>query len=217
MFVEQSPRWLQRLERRLRWIAVPNIASFLVGLQVVGFVLVFSDPRWWSRLALDPAAALQGEIWRVITFLALPLSLSPIWMIFVLWFLYFIVETLESAWGSFPTTFYVLVSVLLTIGFSFAFMVPITSVAGLQSTLFLAAAALAPETEILLFLFLPVKIVWLAWLTGAVILWRFLAGTWLERLYLLALYANYLLFFGPYYVWRLKQLHRRWQFRRNFK
>lgn len=138
-------------------------------------------------------------------------------MLFVLWFLYFIVETLESAWGSFPTTFYVLVSVLLTIGFSFAFMVPITSVAGLQSTLFLAAAALAPETEILLFLFLPVKIVWLAWLTGAVILWRFVAGTWLDRLYLIALYANYLLFFGPYHAWRLKQLYRRWQFRRNFR
>lgn len=217
MLVEQSPKWLRALERRLHWIAVPNIASFLVGLQIIGFVLVISDPRWWFRLALDPAAALRGEVWRLITFLALPLSLSPIWMIFVLWFLYFIVETVENTWGSFRTTFYVLVSVLLTIGYSFAFMVPITSVAGLQSTLFLAAAALVPEAQILLFLFLPVKIVWLAWLTAAVVLWRFIGGTWLERLYLLAIYANYLVFFGPYYYWRLKQLHRRWQFKRYFR
>lgn len=217
MLLDRSPQWLQRLERRLGWIAISNLATFLVGLQIIGFVLVFSDPRWWSRLVLDPHAVLLGEIWRIVTFLAVPLSLSPVWMLFVLWFLYFIVETVENAWGSFRTTFYVLIAILLTVGFSFAFMVPITSVAGLQSTLFLAAAALVPDAQILLFLFLPVKIAWLAWLTATVILWRFFAGTWLERLYLLAIYANYLLFVGPYYYWRLKQLHRRWQFKRHFR
>lgn len=205
------------MERRLRWIAVSNLATFLVGLQIIGFLLILSDLRWWSMLALDPFAVLQGEIWRLITFLALPLSPGPMQMLFVLWFLYFIVENLESAWGSFRTTFYVLASIFLTICFSFAFMVPITSVGGLQSTLFLAAAALAPESQILLFMFLPVKIVWLAWITAAFILWRFLTGAWLERLYLLAIYANFLLFFGPYYYQRLKQLHRRRQFKQYFR
>lgn len=217
MLYGQTPKWLDQAERHLGWLAVSNIASFLVGLQVIGFVLVLSDPIWWSRLVLDPAAALEGEIWRLITFLALPLSLSPIWMVFVLWFLYFIVQTVEGAWGSFKTTFYVLVCLVLTICFSFALMAPITSVAGLQSTLFLAAAALAPEAEVLLFLFLPVKIAWLAYLTAAFVLWRFITGTTVDRLYLLAIYANFLLFFGPYYYWRLKQIRRRWAFRRHFR
>lgn len=205
------------MERTLSWIAVPNIAGFLVGLQMIGFFMVLSDPRWHVRLALVPQLVLQGELWRLITFLALPLSLSPIWMVFVLWFLYFIVDGLESVWGSFQTTFYILISILLTIGFSLFFMIPIASVRDLESTLFLAAAAINPEFQVLLFMVVPVKVVWLAWLTAGFVLWRFITGSWLERLYLLAIYANYLLFFTPYHYWQLKQWHRRWKFRRQFK
>jgi len=213
----ETPKWLQVLERRFQWLAVPNIATFIVGLQFIGFVLVFSDSEWRWRLALIPESVLQGEIWRLITFLALPISLSPFWLLFVLWFLYFIVDGIENAWGAFRTTFYILISVLLTICFSLVFMVPITYVGDLESTLFLAAAALNPEYQILLLLVLPVKIAWLAWLTGAFVLWRFFTGSWLDRLYLLAIYSNYLLFFGPYHYWQVKQRYRRWQFKRQMR
>ncbi len=213
----EAPKWLRMLERCLPWLAVPNIANYIVGLQFIGFVLVFSDFSWMGKLALIPELVFQGEIWRLITFLALPVSLSPLWIFFVLWFLYFIVDGIEGAWGAFRTTFYILVSVFLTICFSLIFMVPITYVGDLESTLFLAAAALNPEYEILLFFVLPVKIAWLGWLTAAFILWRFVTGSWLERLYLLAIYSNYLLFFAPYHYWQLKQRYRRWNFRRQFK
>ncbi len=212
-----TPKWLQKLERRFQWLAVPNIATFVVGLQFIGFVLIFSDSRWEWRLALIPEFVLQGEIWRLITFLALPISLSPFWVFFVLWFLYFIVDGIENAWGAFRTTFYILVSVLLTICFSLVFMVPITYVGDLESALFLAAAALNPEHQILLFFVVPVKIAWLGWLTGAFVLWRFFTGSWLDQLYLLAIYFNYLLFFGPYHYWQVKQRYRRWQFKRQFR
>ncbi len=212
-----TPNWLQELERRLSWLAVTNIATFIVGLQFVGFLLVYSDPAWLFRLALVPQLVLQGEAWRLITFLALPISSSPIWLIFVLWFLYFIIDGIESAWGSFRTTFYILISVLLTICFSLIFMVPITSVRDLESTLFLAAAAIAPDFEILLFFVLPVKIVWLAWLTALFVLWRFITGSWLDQLYLLAIYSNYLLFFGPYHLRQLQQRYRRWNFKRQLR
>jgi hypothetical protein len=217
MLYGDAPKWLEWLERRFAWLAVPNIASFLVGLQIIGVVLVLSDPRWHWRLALVPELVLQGEVWRLITFLALPLSLNPFWLLFVLWFLYFIVNAIENLWGSFKTTLYVLISILLTIGFSLAFGVPITYIGDLEATLFLAAAALNPQFEILLFLVVPVKIGWLGWLTALFVFWRFTTGFWLDRLYLLAIYANYLIFFGPYHYRQLKQLYRRWHFRRQFK
>jgi len=217
MVHERGPAWLGKLERHLRWLAVPNIAGLLVGLQFVGFVLVHSDPDWWWRLALVPELVLEGELWRLVSFLALPISSSPLWILFFLWFLYFIVEGIENALGSFRTTFYILISVFLTICFSLLFGVPITYAGDLESTLFLAAAALSPETEVLLFFVVPVKFIWLAWLTGAFILWRLVTGSWLERLYLVAIYLNYLLFFGPYHYWQLKQRYRRWAFRRQMR
>ena len=207
------PKWLEKVERHARWLAIPNLALLLVGLQVAGFFLVLTDPKWRGLLVLDPHMVLQGELWRLISFLAVPYSENALWMFIALNFLYFIVNGVESEWGEFRTTFYVTVCVVLTVVFSLAFGWPMASPARLQSTLFFAAATIAPECEILLFFVLPVKLKWLAWVSLIFIGLAIVSGSWLDRLYLLVIYANYLLFFGPYYLWQFKQ----WQRRRGFK
>jgi len=213
----QTPNWLRRLERRFQWIAIPNIAVIFVTLQALGTLMVMSDPIWATRLALIPAAVRAGEFWRLVTFLALPLSLSLIWVIFALWFLYFILNMIENEWGAFKTTLYTLVSILVTIAFSFAFDYPVMSIQHFQSSLFLAAAALFPETEVSLFLIIPVKIKWLAWLTGALILLEFARGDWMDRLFLISIYSNFLIFFGPAILGRLRQHWRRKRFQRSLR
>jgi membrane associated rhomboid family serine protease len=214
MLTSQSPKWIDYLERRLSWLAIPNSAALLVTLQIFGFLFVTIDPAWIDRLALIPESVMSGEYWRVITFLALPLSLSPLWVIFTLWFLYFVVNSIESEWGAFKTTLYILMSIVLMVAFSFTFNYPITQIANFESTLFLAAAALFPEMEVQLFLFLPVKMKWLAVLTLAFIAFHFVTSDWIDRLYLLSIYLNYVLFFGPAQIYRIKQIYRRWHFRR---
>jgi hypothetical protein len=213
MLYGQTPKWIDRLERAVPGLGIPNLALFLIGAQAAGFVFTLLEPRAWSLLALDPSLVLKGELWRLITFLAVPLSANWLWMFFVLYFLYFIVNGLEEEWGEFRTTLYVLVAILLTIAFAFVFQVRIVSVAHLQSTLFLAAATIAPEYQILLFLVVPVKMKWLAWLTVAYIVWALIVGNWLSRLYLVTMYANYLLFFGPYFGGRLRAFYRRQKFK----
>lgn len=213
-----TPRWLRRLERKLQWMAIPHIAILFVTLQALGFLMVMSDPIWTARLALIPEAVTQGhEYWRLVTFLALPLSMSPIWVIFTLWFLYFIINMIESEWGAFKTTLYVLISIGVTIAFSFAFDYPVLDVSKFESTLFLAAAALFPEMTVNLFLAIPVKIKWLAWLTMAMIGWDFLRADWMDRLFTLAIFSNYLVFFGPSLVNSVRLAWRRRQFQRNFR
>lgn len=207
----KTPRWLSFLERRLQWLAVPHIAILFVTLQALGWFMVLSNPRWRFELALIPEAVLQGQVYRLITFLALPIS-SGIWMLFVLWFIYFILNTIESVWGAFKTTFYVLTSLLVMIAYSFAFSYPILAVDHFESTLFLAAAALFPDTEILLFFF-PVKMKWLAILTGAFILLELVRGGWEDRFFLVAVYSNYLIFFGPALIDRIRNRTRRARFK----
>jgi len=209
----QTPKWIDRLERLMPGLGIPNLALFLCGAQAIGFFFVLSQGgRAFNLLVLYPDLVLRGELWRLVTFLAVPLSLSPIWMVFVLWFLYFIINGIEQEWGEFRTTLYLLVAVALAITFSLLFNMPIFNAAELQSTLFLAAATIAPEYQILLFLVLPVKMKWLAWLSVAFIVWKLIFGSWLERLYLLTMYANYLLFFGPYFAARFKAIQRRKKF-----
>ena len=187
-YLSSDPKWLQKLERHMPWLAIPHIAILLITLQGFGFFLVNSDPAWVQRLALLPDYVVQGhEWWRVVTFLALPLSLSPIWMIFACWFLYSILNWIETEWGTFKTTLYVGVSILLTIVFSLVFSYPVWSVQEFNSTLFLAAAALFPEQEIRLYMILPVKMKYLGWLSLAFFAYHLIGGTWLDRLFLITI------------------------------
>jgi hypothetical protein len=210
-------RFQIQLEKKLGWLAVPHIAILFVTLQGLGYLMVASDPIWIARLALLPEAVLAGEYWRLITFLALPLSNSPIWVIFALWFLYFVINTIENEWGAFKTTSYVLVSILVTIAYSFGVGYPVLEVKDFESSMFLAAAALFPEMEVSLFFAIPVKIKWLAWLSMAGIAWRAYGASWPERGLMVAIYSNYLLFFGPAMLASLRQRIRREQFRRKMK
>lgn len=205
-----------RLERSFGWIAIPNIGLILITLQGLGFLMVSSDPAWSLRLALLPEQALAGEWWRLITFLALPLSTSFFWAIFVLWFLYFITSTIESEWGAFKTTLYVLTSVALMIVFSFACDYPITQIRHFESTLFLAAACLFPEFSVLLFFVVPVQMKWLGALTGILVVVEFFRSSGLDRMLLLAIYSNFILFFGPSLWGRLRLAWRRSRFRGRF-
>ena len=77
-----DPKWLQFLSRRMAWLAVPNIAIILVTLQVLGFLMILSNPAWMSTLALFPDRAIHGEPWRFLTFLSLPVSNNIIWFAF---------------------------------------------------------------------------------------------------------------------------------------
>jgi len=212
MLYGQTPKWIDWLDRRMPGFGIPNLALYLVGLQMCGFFLTLANPKAFGLLILDPHMVLRGEVWRLVTFLAVPVAGDALWMVFALYFLYFIVGGIEEEWGEFRTTLYVLVAILLTIAFSFIFRVPIFSSDKLASTLFLAAATIAPEHQILIFFVLPVKMKWLAWLSVAFIIFTLIFGSMLSRLYLVTMYTNYLLFFGPYFTGRLKAFYRRKKF-----
>lgn len=216
MFNNHDSGWLETLSRRLRRFAIP-VATTLTALQITGFVIAYAQPDWIENLVLDPQRVLDGEIWRVLSFLAMPVSLSIIGFLFSVVFGYFIINSVELAWGQTKTTLYAAVSIFLTIIFSLVFRYPIASIADLGSTFFLAAAALFPEQEIRIYYFIPVKMKVMGWLALAFVVYQFINGMWLDRLYLTAVYSNYLLFFGPSLIYQAKQWKRRRDFKANFR
>ncbi|HSQ42425.1 MAG TPA: hypothetical protein VLM37_09120 [Fibrobacteraceae bacterium] len=208
----QPPRWLGWAERHFHWLTIPNLGLFLVALQTLGFAFLWikgaSDPYAAANLAqlmvLDPQAVLSGEIWRIFTFLTIPLS-NSIWMIFVLWFLYFVLSSLAQAWGDFKLTIYFLIAWLATVVASLLFRVPVDSFLFIETTFFFALATLIPDYEILFFFLLPIKIKWVALFSACImILVPLLVGDWAYRLYVLVASLNYLLFFGPAFYYRLR-------------
>ncbi len=212
-----SPQWLNRLERYLGWLAVPRIGFLFITLQVFGFLFVANDPVWVMRLALIPEAVFQGEVWRLLTYLALPISTSPIWVFFSLWFAYFIFEGIEGAWGPFRTTLYVLTSMVVTILYSLLTGYPVVTARHFETTLFLAAAALFPDMEVSLFFIAPVKFKWLAWLSALLVVLEAVRGSWWDLGLLVAIFSNFILFFGPAALVLVRQWKRRRDYDRKIK
>lgn len=213
-----TPRWLDRAERKLGWLAIPRIAVLVVTMQAAGFLMVSSDTAWIERLALIPSAVSQEhQFWRLITWLALPLTLQPIWVIFTLWFLWFIINAIEDQWGSFKTTFYILFSMIVTIVYSMLTGYPILQAGHFQSTLFWAAAALLPDFQILLFFVVPVKLKWLAYLTLVFLGMDFAQSGWYARFHLLSMLSGYILFFGPAALQQARMAVRRRQYKNKLR
>jgi len=194
---------LDKLERRFGFIGIPGLPRILVGFAALVFGLAWLLPGFVSILTLDPDKILHGEVWRLFTYIFIPQSLHPLWVIFALWFLWWVGEGLERAWGSFRLTLYVLVGMIGTTVAAFFFGSNFSNSMLLMS-LFLAFAHFYPEEIIYILFVLPVRIKWLAWAAGAVLIFGFATKTNSYRAALIAALVNYLIFFGPEFVHRAR-------------
>ena len=209
---------LDTLERKFGRFAVPHVTAGLIACQVVAYIAVMVLTRPDAQEAPDqplqliPAKVLDGEVWRLATFLALPPFGNIICMLFF-WYLFFLMGTaLERTWGTFRYNVFLLVGYVATVAVAFIVPDQPASNAYLQGSVFLAFAFLYPDFELYIFFLLPVKIKWLALLAWIGYGWELLFGDWLTRLLVLASVCNVLLFFGKGIVQRVRTGRRRMAF-----
>lgn len=213
-------RFLRRLEQSLGRFAVPHLTIAIIAIQVMSYGLIVTqgnpkqEQEVLARLLLVPSLVLDGEVWRLLTFLAVPpvigkSMLGPIWALLAWYVFYLLGTTLEQYWGVFRYNLYLLVGYVATVAVAFlAPDMPATNVMYLESV-FLAFAFLFPEFQFLLFFILPVKVKWLALLVWLWYGFLFLFGGWMTRLMVLAAIANFLLFFWRDILDRLRTGRRR--------
>lgn len=188
-------RWLATLERRYARYAFANITYPLVAAMGVMFVLLLTSPGLIHWVTLDREQVLHGQVWRLVTFAFIPPSLSPIWIVFSLFWLYTMGVMLEQTWGTFRYQVYWFLGWLGSVIVAMASGVSTTNELMLMS-LFLAFATLFPDYEIRLFFVLPVKVKWLAWIDALALLAMVGMSHGVARIYPALAIANYLLFFG---------------------
>jgi hypothetical protein len=202
-------RLLDNLQRRLGRFAVPHVTEGLIACQVLAFLLCQGKPDFLKSIALVPNQVLQGEAWRLVTFVCQPPTMAPLWAFFF-WYLFYLMGTvLESTWGTFRYNVYLLVGWLATVGVSFFQPDAPASIRFLQGSVFLAFAYLYPDFQLLLFFILPVKVKWLAllqWIGYALVM---LFGSLTMQLMAAASVCNFALFFWYDVFLRVKSGQRR--------
>lgn len=218
--------WLNILQRKYGRYGIRNLMLYIVLGNALIFILMTLDHRIFASLALHPGLVLQGQVWRLVSFIFIPPSLSLIWIFFALYFYYMVGTGLEQEWGTFKFNIYYLTGMLGTIlaaflvAFGIAPLLPGISGAGffdafyLNLSLFLAFAHIYPNFEIRLFMVLPVKVKYLAWLNWAFILYTLLFGAIPQKVLAVVPIANYFLYFGHDLT---KDMRRRRMVRQNRK
>src|SRR5580698_3588464 len=94
-------RLLARLERKIGRFAIPHLMTFIVGGMALFYVLSLTRPEILGRMVLDIDAVRRGEVWRLVTFLFLPIGSSMLWILLNLYFAWWVGSSLEQQWGAF--------------------------------------------------------------------------------------------------------------------
>lgn len=202
-------KFLDRLDRIVRPIAIPNLTVIIIIGQVMMTIVGGANNQMLGRAALVWSNVLQGEVWRLITFLFLPPPMHPIWLFFFLYIFYIFGTALEHYWGYVRYNTFLWLGAVLTI--AAAGVTPDQPVSGafLEGTVFLAFATYNPYFELRLFFILPIQIRWLAYLQGIGYAFAMLAGDMATRLTVLASVGNYLIFFAPALFARVRNARRK--------
>lgn len=203
---------LDKLERNYGRYSLPNVTLGLIFLQVIAFILSISRWEILQGLYLIPQLVMQGQVWRLITFLAVPPITNPIFAFFFWYLFYLMGSALENHWGTFRYNIYLLIGYIATVGAAFLIPNAVATNLFLQGSVFLAFAWLYPDFVLYILFIIPVKIKWLALLTWLGYLWTLITGEWISRLMVLASICNFLLFFASDIRERIKTGKRHMEF-----
>lgn len=172
---------------------IRNLMLYLVAASGIFYVFYMMDTTGslMSYITFNPAMILRGQVWRIFTFLLMPIGDNIFFEIVALYFYYFIGSSLERQWGTARFTIYYLSGILFNVVYGaviYLILLPsMGPVAGdfvgysmnasyLNLSMFFAFASIWPDAQVLLFFFIPVKMKWMAWLDAAFFLLFILRG-----------------------------------------
>ncbi len=193
------------------YIVLGNAAVYLLSMITQNFVL-------YDILCFDRKLILQGQVWRLFTYVFTSFSASSNFLLVAISYLcyYSIGKAIENVWGTFRFNLFYLSGVLLMDIFAMAFGGILIQNGGyfidfsnyyrsmgtsLNLTLFLSYATLYPNAHFLLFFIIPVK-AWIFALLDLILTavdifsLSYPVFAFPHNLFPLVAIANYLLFFG---------------------
>lgn len=194
-------KFLNKLERKFGKYAIDNLTMYLMIAYAIGYAVYLFNPTLYSYLELNPALVMQGQVWRLFTWICTNPQSMGIFLIFMFFFYYWIGTTLERNWGTFKYNLYMFSGYLfMTVGAMLIYIItnalgnPINISAStyyINLASFLAFATLFPNIQVMFMLIIPVKIKWLAILDGIYIAIELISYASMLQYSNIELYFNY--------------------------
>ena len=200
---------INKLERKFGRFGIPHLTNYILVCYVIGYLLSMTKTSLISYLYLEPGLILQGQIWRLITWVLVPPGMSNIlFVLIMLMFYYSLGTTLERTWGTFRYTLYIFSGLLFTVICAFLLYFiegGYVLFAGMFSTYYismsilLAFAVSYPDMRVLLYFVIPIKMKWMAFVYVAMIgydIFNYVRmGVWQMAVPIVASLLNFIIFF----------------------
>ena len=192
---------------------IPNLMMYIVIGSAIVFLFSAIDTTGLviGALQFDAAAIMSGQIWRLVTFIIVPMYTGMsqlLWLAISLYFYYFIGSTLERQWGTGKFTIYYFSGVLLSAIYGLLLWAMIggdqtvtINMYYVNLSMFFAFATMFPDVQLLLFFFIPIKVKWLGIINAIYFLYQiiFQLHGFYKLLPVIAI-LNYLIFCGGYLI-----------------
>ncbi len=202
--------WLDRFCYKHPRLGIPNLMKYIILANAGIFVLdLFTNSLFSNLLFFHYDSIMAGQVWRLLTFILVPpiggagstgvgLMSNVFFFAMTSFFYYWIGSTLERQMGTTRFTVFYALGVLLNMVFG---LVTHNSVNMyyINMSMFFSFATLYPDTRVLLYGLIPLKIKWLAWVDAAffaydIFFWLSYGQVTLALMPVLAI-LNYFLFF----------------------
>ena len=200
---------------------VPNQMLYIGAGQIIVWVLGFLIPSVYDWLPLYAPLVLQGQIWRLISFVFIPNSSNPFYLLLGCYFYFWIGQMLEREWGAAKFTLFYLFGVVLTAVYGmtagsltfYGYVFPLANIYYVNLSIFLIIATYYGEMQVLLFFVVPVKMKWMAIVDVVLVLMEavpwFQRGIWIMGLAFIPSIVNYFIFTWPFWFMKLGFLKRK--------
>ena len=201
---------INKMEQKFGRYAVHNLTMYIIITYVAGYLLNYLAPEALSYCLLEPALILQGQVWRLVSWLLIPPGALDIFTIIMLFFYYSIGTTLEQTWGAFRYNLYIFGGIILSVIGAFVLygILLLTGSNGIllleggafstyfiSMSIFLGFAAAYPNMQVLLYFIIPLKIKWLALVDIVYLVWQMAGSGWVTRACIICSLMNFIIFF----------------------
>lgn len=194
---------LDKLERKFPFLSFPNLNLYMVIIFLVGLVINMINPSFYFLyLSLNVGAVLNGQIWRLITFIFYPITSSGyiILSLLMIYVYYSITKTLVMMWGNFKFNLYLFIGYISQIVAAFAtyFILkrPVIFVPSYTVfSLIMAFALTFPDAYFMIYFLIPIKAKYIAYLEIAFYIWMFLGSGIEDRIAIACSAINVIVFF----------------------
>ncbi len=210
---------MSNFERKFGKYAIKNLSLVLIICYGIGYILQRVNIAVFDFLTLNPYLILQGQVWRLVTWVLIPPQAGNIFSVMIMMLFYYSVgTTLERTWGTYRYNVYIFSGLLFTIlgsfvslGVGYLFYSDLINVAGaayffqlgamsfstyyVNMSIFLAFATTFPTAQVLLMFIIPIRVKWLGIAYAVLLGLSFLESGIFARIAMVASLANFIVFF----------------------